>query len=411
MFTSLRQRIDRATPLVFDSVLAAVLALLAMAQVWMVDAYFARMGPLPPGAPHLRIPLEPPGSHAITYLLVAGCFVPLALRRTRPYAALALTGVFALVYGVRPGPPAFTLLGPMIALYSAAALTPRRRVGWLAPVVIAAALAIPLIAASENTRWLRESVSAVVLMSAAAFLGDSARSRREYVEAVEQRAVEAERTREEEARRRVDEERIRIAREVHDVLAHSLSIVTVQAAAAETLIERDPARARESIGHIRATGKQALAELRSMLDVMRTGEGDARLDPAASIADVENLVAPVREAGFDVRLLVDGDLEGVPAFASVSGYRIVQEALTNAVRHASPTRIDVRVEAAPDWLAIEVDDDGIGASGSAGANGAYGHGIRGMRERVEALGGTFAAGPREVGGFSVTARIPLRRKP
>lgn len=408
MLTSLRQRISNATPIVSDSLLAAGLALFAMAQVWMVDAYFARVGPLPPNAPHLRVPLEPPGAHAITYLLVAGCFLPLALRRTKPLAALALAGAFALAYSVRPGPPAFTLLGPMIALYSAASLTPRRRVGWLTPLVIAAALAIPMIAASENTRWLRESVSAVVLMSAAAFLGDSARSRREYVEAVEQRAIEAERTREEEARRRVDEERIRIAREVHDVLAHSLSIVTVQAAAAETLVDRDPERARESIGHIRATGKRALSELRSMLDVMRTGEGDVPLDPAASIVEVDALVDPVREAGFDVRLHVSGDLEAVPAFASVSGYRIVQEALTNAVRHAAPSTIDVRVEAAPDQLSIGVVDDGIGAKGAPDSDG---HGLRGMRERVEALGGTFAAGPDEDGGFSVNARIPLRRTP
>lgn len=385
------------SPPTADTALAVTLALLTMAQVWVIDSILAGKVPLPPGGP----PIGAPGVDALTYLLVAGCFLPLALRRTSPLIALALSTFFAIAYALEPGPPALTLLGPMIALYTAASLAKRRRPRWIAALVLAAVLAIPLLAASQDMRWLRESVSAVVLMSASAFLGDSVRSRREYIEALKQRAIDAERTREEEACRRVSEERIHIARELHDVLAHSLSIVTVQAAAAETLLERDPEKARESINHIRATGKKALAEVRSVLGVMRTEENGARLEPTPGITDVERLVTPVRDAGYDVKLVLSGDLEAMPAFASVSAYRIVQEALTNAVRHASPRHIEVQIDAS-DVLRLRVSDDGQSVTAIVD-----GHGIRGMRERIEALGGTFAAGPRDNGGFEVTATIPL----
>ena len=182
------------------------------------------------------------------------------------------------------------------------------------------------------------------------------RSRREYIEAVEQRAIEAERTRDEEAHRRVDEERIRIAREVHDIIAHSLSIVNVQASAGMALIDAgEPARARESIGHVRDTSKQALAELRSMLDVLRTGEGDAPLGPIADISQFEKLVQPVRDAGIAVDLTIGFDPALVPAYASVSAYRIVQEALTNTVRHSGAGHVQVRLEVRDQSLAHRGD--------------------------------------------------------
>ena len=397
MLALLRQRIENASPLAVDTAMAVGLAMLTMLQVWTVDSLLAGKAPLPPGTP----PIGTQVTDAFTYLLVAGCFLPLALRRTNPLIALALSTGFALAYALEPRPPAFALLGPMIALYTTASMATRRRPRWIAALVLAAVLAIPLLTASQDMRWLRESVSAVVLMSASAFLGDSVRSRREYIEALKQRATDAERTREEEASRRVSEERIRIARELHDVLAHSLSIVTVQAAAAETLVRRDPEKASESIRHIRLTGKQALAEVRSVLGVMRTDEGGARLEPTPGITDVERLVTQVRDAGYRVSLVLNGNLEAIPAFASVSAYRIVQEALTNAVRHASPRHIEVHIDAS-DALRLRISDDGQSTAAVLD-----GHGIRGMRERIEALGGTFAAGPCDNGGFEVTATIPL----
>lgn len=345
----------------------------------------------------------------LAYALAVMCFLPLTLRRRVPWLALLLSGSFALTYAIVPRmQPAFTMLAPMIALYSLAAQAKQRRVGGIALIVTAVVISVPLIAFSGDARWLREAVSFVVLLSAAALLGDSARSRREYIEEVEQRAAAAERTREEEARRRVDEERIRIAREVHDVLAHSLSIVAVQAAAAESLVDREPERAKESVQHIRGISKRALAELRSMLTVLRTSDGDTPLAPATTIDDVLTLITPVREAGFSVDLATTGDLSRVPAFAAVSGYRIVQEALTNAVRHAQPDNIIVRVDADQHRLMVLVQDDGKPTSASPNDHAA-GHGIRGMRERVEALGGDFSAEPLSAGGFRVLATIPLGR--
>ena len=261
--------------------------------------------------------------------------------------------------------------------------------------------------AFSSDRWMAQAVGTFALIAAAMLLGEAARNRRAYIAEVEQRAFDAERTREEEARRRVDEERIRIAREVHDIVAHSLSIVTVQASAAATLLDTDPERARESIDHIRATSKQALGELRSVLDVLRTGEGDAPLAPAADITEVERLLRPMRDTGLAVDLNVHGDLTSVPAFVSVSAYRIVQEALTNTVRHAQATCVRVALSVVAGRLEIEVLDDGSRANDLPAEPA--GHGLRGMRERIEALGGTVVAGPATSGGFRVYATIPLSR--
>jgi signal transduction histidine kinase len=297
----------------------------------------------------------------------------------------------------------------MVAIYSLAAFSTKRHSGFVALFVAGMIAAVPLIAFSSD-RWIAQAVGTFALIAAAMLLGEAARNRRAYIAEVEQRAFEAERTREEEALRRVDEERIRIAREVHDIVAHSLSIVTVQASAATTLLDTDPERARESIDHIRTTSKEALGELRSMLDVLRTGDGSVPMAPTADITEVERLVRPVRDSGLAVDLTVHGDLAAVPAFASVSAYRIVQEALTNTVRHAEATSVSVALAVVAGRLEIEIIDDGHGSGESTVESAeADGHGLRGMRERIDALGGTLVAGPAAAGGFRVYAAIPLSR--
>jgi signal transduction histidine kinase len=337
----------------------------------------------------------------LSYALVAGSFLPLALRRKSPWLALALAGSSSVAYAVLPSPPAFTTLAPMLALYTLTATAKRRYAGVIAMLVTAAALSLPAIAYG-NHRWVVEVGGSFALMAAAALLGDTARNRRLYVAEVEQRALDAERTREEEARRRVGEERLRIAREVHDIVAHSLSIVAVQAAAADTLVDTDPARAHESLGHIRATSKQALSELRSMLGVLRDAEA-VPFEPSPDLSRLPQLIDRVRDTGLEVILDADLDAAAVPAHVSLSAFRIVQEALTNVVRHAEANRATVRLHLAGDQLMIEVLDDGIGA---AARNAGRGHGIEGMAERVAVLGGTFEAHPAEK-GFSVRATIPL----
>ena len=405
---TLKERISQADPLLVDSIVAVALAALACAQIALFTHLRSRGVPVPmhPGAEPegigFVVAIEPP---MFTYLLAAGAFLPLALRRTIPWLAFALSATAAFAYALLPfAEPSVTTLGPMIAVYSVAAYAHQRRVGLLALLVAGLLAAVPALAFASDTRWVSQLFTTFVLLAGAALLGEAERNRREYVAEVERRAAEAERTREEEARRRVDEERIRIARDVHDIVAHSLSIVAVQASAAAELLDKDPARARESIGHVRATSKQALAELRSMLDVLRTGEGDAPLAPAEDLTELERLVAPVRDAGIEVALETSGDLASVPAYAAVSAYRIVQEALTNVVRHAGASQASVAVTVGTDELTLVVQDDGPKVVESAD-----GHGIRGMRERVEALSGWFEAGTVPGGGFRVTAIIPLAR--
>jgi signal transduction histidine kinase len=400
----MRDRLKGVDPLVIDVAIALGLALLVCAQIFLVSHVRPTDMPIPPGA---RLARTRPDFGLVPYILAACAFLPLAFRRTVPWLALVLSGAAAAAYSLLPMEPAFVTLGPMIALYSLAAYAKRRHMWLLAFLVVGLVIAVPIIAYSAGVRWVAEVVSTFTLLAAAALLGEVTRNRRDYIAAVEARAAEAERTREEEALRRVDEERVRIAREVHDIVAHSLSIVTVQAAAAEAVLDTDPDQARESLRHIRASGKAALGELRSMLEVLRTGEAESPLAPSADLTHLTALITPVREAGLEVELRTTGDLSAIPAYASVSAYRIVQEALTNVVRHAAATKADVVVEAHSAQLRIEVADDGHGPA--AGAERATGHGISGMRERVEALGGTFSAGPVEAGGFVVAATIPISR--
>jgi signal transduction histidine kinase len=406
--TDIRQRFAALDPRLLDIALAVGLTLLACAQIWLFDALRSATAPLPRGPFVVRE--LPPGSGLLAYAIVAGVFLPLAFRRVSPWVALALSTGFAAAYAIHPLPPTFTVLGPMVAIYSLAAFSTKRQSGFVALFVAGMIAAVPLIAFSSD-RWIAQAVGTFALIAAAMLLGEAARNRRAYIAEVEQRAFEAERTREEEALRRVDEERIRIAREVHDIVAHSLSIVTVQASAAATLLDTDPDRARESVEHIRATSKEALGELRSMLDVLRTGDAGVPMAPTADITEIERLVRPVQDSGLAVNLAVHGDLATVPAFASVSAYRIVQEALTNTVRHAKATSVRVALAIVAGRLEIEIMDDGTGPDeqygGPAESNG---HGLRGMRERIDALGGTLVAGPAPSGsGFRVYAMIPLSR--
>ncbi|MDP2181838.1 MAG: sensor histidine kinase [Actinomycetota bacterium] len=407
---TVRRRLSQIDPLVLDVAIAVALAALACLQIWFI-ARARPSFPMPPGGEPRFIRLGDRAPDVLAYLLAASAFLPLAIRRRLPWVALGMSFIGTLAYMFQQAPPAFVTLGPMIAIYTVAAHARPRRSGLFALLIVGLAAAIPLLAFSSSIRWVAEGVGAFVLIAAAAFLGETTRNRRDYIAEVEHRAAEAERTREEEAKRRVDDERIRIARDVHDIVAHSLSIVTVQASAAEALLDNDPARARESIVHVRATGKQALAELRSMLDVLRTGDADAPLAPAADITHIEGLVVPLRDAGLDVDLAVAGDLGGVPAYVSVSAYRIVQEALTNVVRHARASHVCVCATVTASELTLEVVDDGVGSTSAreSDPNDNPSHGLRGMAERVSVLGGTLVAGPATEGGFRVLASIPLAR--
>jgi signal transduction histidine kinase len=226
----------------------------------------------------------------------------------------------------------------------------------------------------------------------------------EVVRTRRERAGEAWRAREEEARRRASEERLRIARELHDVLAHNISLINVQAGVALHLLDEQPGQARTALAAIKQASKEALGELRSVLDVLRQdGESPPR-SPTAGLAHLEQLVSRAEAGGITVRTEVDGIPRPLPAGVDLAAYRIVQEALTNVARHAGPATATVRVAYGQGDVVVEVDDDGRGPATNGPAGG--GNGIPGMRERAAALGGLLEAGPLPGGGFQVRARLP-----
>jgi signal transduction histidine kinase len=212
------------------------------------------------------------------------------------------------------------------------------------------------------------------------------------------------------ARAAVIDERTRIARELHDVVAHGVSVMVIQSVAGRTLLRRDPDQAEEALTVVEATGKDALAELRRLLGVLRADEGDTDVGvrPQPGLGDLDRLVASVKESGLDVDLQVSGDNGALTPGVDLAAYRIVQEALTNVIRHAGTGTATVRVQREPRALTIEVLDDGNGksANGRAPIEGG-GHGLPGMRERAALYGGRLEAGPRESGGYAVRAQLPL----
>ncbi|MCI8469470.1 MAG: two-component sensor histidine kinase [Eggerthellaceae bacterium] len=336
---------------------------------------------------------------------VAVTTFPLVLRRRCPWPALVIVLLAWAFFQTQMGAVSMSLIGPLVAVFTVAYTCSRAQavaagVGACVVVLVAGA-ASPLHALASLTL-----VQNLAFVAAAALAGYALHVRQDYLRAAEDRAADAERRRETEAQRRVEEERVRIAREVHDITAHSLSAVSIQAAAAERLIDRDPEAAREAIAAARATAKGALEEIRAMIGVLRAGDAGAETRPTEGTDRLPDLVAYLEGAGVAAQLRADGyRREGVPAYVDVALFGIAREAVTNVVRHAGATRATITLEPDGSDVVLTVADDGRGADGGALASG--GHGIEGMRERVHLLGGAFQAGPGPAGGFSVSARIPL----
>jgi signal transduction histidine kinase len=227
---------------------------------------------------------------------------------------------------------------------------------------------------------------------------------------VEERATLLEREREVRAREAVAEERARIARELHDMVGHALSLIVIQSGGAQRVLQSRPELVGDTLASIEATGRQAPADMERMLGMLRTTEvSDATLSPQAGLSDVGVLAAHVSEAGLPVKVAVEGSPVPLPASVDLTAYRIIQEALTNALKHAGPAEACVNIRYGPDSLELVIVDDGRGASGDGGDHHqGGGRGLIGMKERVALFGGELDAGPRPEGGFRVHARLPLK---
>jgi signal transduction histidine kinase len=328
--------------------------------------------------------------------------LPLAVRRRWPIPVLAVT-LLAAVLGdlLFVG---FQLVGPVIAMYTVAAHC-ERRPSLTAGGATALALTVPTVhrAATDPAFF---PVAVYAAFAAAWAVGDGLQSRRAYLAELEARAERLAREQEERARRAAADERARIARELHDVISHNVSVMVVQAAAGGDVFTVQPERAREALASIESTGREALAELRRLLDVVRPAdERDeaAALAPRPGLARLAELIEHVTAAGLQVDLRIAGTPREPAPGVDVCAYRIVQEALTNTLKHARASRAEVALRYEESSLELEVVDDGAGADGGCGA----GRGLIGMRERAALFGGELAAGPRPDGGFGVRAMLPL----
>ena len=370
----------RPTPL--DVAIAMLLAAGAQVQVWLDGSSW---------------PIEAKLTAALLPTL------PLAWRSVAPVPTVALTtGGFglAVLLGLPADDALVPRLAPMVAVYSVGVHAGAR--GLLAAAVIAPTPEVGLVVFGDGS--LTDLAAIIGFTLGALAVGRAVRVMGFETDMLEERAASLERERDEEARRAVAAERARIARELHDVIGHSISVMGVQAGAVRRLLSPDQERERETLLAVERTGRDAVAEMHRLLGFLRSAEGDAgSLVPPPTLGRVDDLVADMRRAGLDVELQVDGELGDLSPGRALAAFRILQEALTNTLKHAPSAGVRATLLRTAAELRIEVADDG---SAAASAGSAAGYGLVGMRERVALYGGTLDAGPGEGGGFRVVARLP-----
>jgi signal transduction histidine kinase len=336
------------------------------------------------------------GDRLVAAALAIFHVAPLAVRRMWPALVLLAMGATALA-SVPLGVPV-VVLGPaaLVALYTGAALLERRA----SRTALALSLVTMAIVVSANDMDMGTVMTNGVALAVAWFMGDR-RRRLDDERLAEQAAAAAA------LRQASTAERLRVARELHDVVAHAMSVIAVQAGTGRFVIDESPEVARSALASIETASRDALAEMRRLLSVLRDEDGhgdDGRLDPAPGLADLDDLVAVAARTGVEVELSVEGEPVDLPAGAELCAYRIVQEALTNVRKHAQARRAAVTVRYLPEAIELSVVDDGIGpAKGTA----AGGHGIVGMHERAELYGGSVETGPAADGGYRVRAWLPV----
>ena len=340
------------------------------------------------------------------YLAVALTTAPLILRREAPWFVLALTlACYVFLSNSMGGTVSLSPVGPIVAVYTVASERARGEALAAAAVVGVCAAVVPM-GASSVAMALVMRIENVAFVVVAALGGFGVRMYHAYMEETRRRLAEAERTREELAARRVADERVRIAREVHDITAHSLSAVTIQAAAAERLIDLNPAAAKEAIADIRSVSKSSLDEIRSLIGVLR-GDEAAEHAPVEGTERMADVVSFLQRAGIEVDFdESDYDKARVPAFVDMALFSLARESATNAVRHAHASRIRIELASSPSKATLVFSDDGVGM-GSGVREHAEGHGLDGMGERIEALNGAFTIESEPGRGCTIRADVPL----
>ena len=347
------------------------------------------------------------GARAAPLLLGSAAGLSLFARRRAPTTTLAITGALTLVLlHIEPDAGVWAVIAPAVALYSLAL-----RRGTRAKVIAAAAAVTAVVLVDVLHRGgptLLQILGHTLLVAIPLLIADVHRTRHANVALLKERLELAEQTREQEAQRRAEQERLRIARDLHDVVAHTLTTINVQASTAAELLERNPAHARGALATIAEASRDAIDELRAILGVLRSGDdGDVPRRPAPGIDDVSELICRTRADGVDVRIEVSGDRPArIPEPVSLAAYRIVQESLTNARRHAPGAPVKIELSFRPERLTLAVENAN---SGPRHANGrALGVGLLGMTERAAAVGGTVTAQP-VPGAFRVDADLPYAR--
>lgn len=349
----------------------------------------------------------------LAYALVIGSAATLLWRRSAPLVALPICTAFIITYWIRdyPGDPDVVLL----LLFFAATRhggSNRRRV-WQ---VVGAALVVVTVVATVGVIVPTEDLPAIAIVGifiihgTAAAIGEALYQRSQYVTELELRAATLEADLETKTELAAVEERTRIAREMHDIVAHGMSAIVVQAQGAQRLVDRDPDKVREVLTTIESIGRDSSDEMRRMLGVLRERSGGSELEPQPSFGDLDALRQHASDGGVATEIVIEGAVRPLPPGLELTGYRVVQEALTNVVRHAGrPANARVCVSYCVDAVDIEVSDDGLGQAASPDTTGT-GHGLLGMRERVEIYNGSFTAGPRPGGGYQVLVSLPIPAK-
>jgi signal transduction histidine kinase len=374
-----------------DWILASGLAAVFALEIWVLG----------------NVPDDPPESLGRALTIASGVVLIASVgwRRRAPITVLPP----ALAWEALSGSPLEGWTTPVVALVVATYTLGSATRGTLAGVSVIGVAALVTTVAFRHPEALTDPgdlVIAALILGGPWLAGLAIRKRQDRVAALERRALKFERLRDQETRAAVADERARIARELHDMVAHAMSVIVLQARGGRRSLSADPAATKDALDAIERSGAEALAEMRRLLGVFRAQSDAAELAPRPSLRHLDLLVGQVRDAGLPIQVTVEGEAVELPPGVDVSAYRILQEALTNSLRHAGPASARVVVRYGPETLDLEVVDTGTGSR-----TAADGHGLVGMRERVGLFGGTLEAGPQAQGGFAVRARLPLEEPP